>query len=529
MRNVTVIPPSIDRYTTAPISSKAKRKVAAYARVSTEQEEQQSSYEAQVDYYTNYIKSRDDWEFVSVYADAGITGTSTCNREGFKRMINDAIAGKIDLIVTKSVSRFARNTVDSLTNIRLLKEHGTEIFFEKEQIWTFQNSGEILLTLLVSMSQEESRSISENVLWGVRKKMSDGKFSMSYSTFLGYDKGEDGTLVINEEQAVVIRKIYKLYLEGLSTHTIAKILTEEGIKTPKGKDKWSQSTVLSILTNEKYSGNAVLQKTYTESFLTHKSVKNDGRLPQYYVEDSHPAIVSNEIFELVQQERERRKKTEGHYSGHNIFSSKIICGECGHFYGSKLWHSTDKYRCTVYRCNQKYKKGEGHIKCGTPHLKEEQIKACFIVAVNELIKNKNEIISNLETAKKLLCNNAVIEKECSELQKELNVIVNKVQMYISENARVVQDQAEYRSRYNELVGKYESLKTQIEEKEQQISDNIAKSRIFDVFIKELKKQQGLVTEFDENLWCSLVESMTVYSKEKIVVRFKNGMEIITAK
>ncbi|MBQ2176658.1 MAG: recombinase family protein, partial [Alphaproteobacteria bacterium] len=335
--------------------------------------------------------------------------------------------------------------------------------------------------------------------------------------------------VINEEQAVVIRKIYKLYLEGLSTHTIAKILTEEGIKTPKGKDKWSQSTVLSILTNEKYSGNAVLQKTYTESFLTHKSVKNDGRLPQYYVEDSHPAIVSKEIFELVQQERERRKKTEGHYSGHNIFSSKIICGECGHFYGSKLWHSTDKYRCTVYRCNQKYKKGEGHIKCGTPHLKEEQIKACFVLAVNELIKNKNEIITNLETAKKLLCDNEVIEKECGELQKELNVIVNKVQLYISENARVVQDQAEYRSRYNELVGKYESLKTQIEEKEQLISDNIAKSRIFDVFIKELKKQQGLVTEFDENLWCSLVESMTVYSKEKIVVRFKNGTEIITAK
>ena len=239
--------------------------------------------------------------------------------------------------------------------------------------------------------------------------------------------------------------------------------------------------------------------------------------------------MSNEIFELVQQERERRKKTEGHYSGHNIFSSKIICGECGHFYGSKLWHSTDKYRCTVYRCNQKYKKGEGHVKCGTPHLKEEQIKACFIVAVNKLIKNKNEIISNLETAKKLLCDNEVIEKECGELQKELNVIVNKVQMYILENARVVQDQAEYRSRYNELVGKYESLKTQIEEKEQLISDNIAKSRIFDVFIKELKKQQGLVTEFDENLWCSLVETMTVYSKDKIVVRFKNGMEIVTAK
>ena len=225
--------------------------------------QQFTSYEAQIEYYTNLIKGHDGWEFVEVYTDEGISGTNTKHRDGFNRMIEDALAGRIDLIVTKSVSRFARNTVDSLVTVRKLKEKGVEVYFEKENIYTLDSKGELLITIMSSLAQEESRSISENVLWGVRKKMSDGKFSMSYSTFLGYDKGEDGTLVINEEQAVVIRKIYKLYLEGLSTHTIANILTEEGIKTPKGKDKWSQSTVLSILTNEKYSGNAVLQISFT--------------------------------------------------------------------------------------------------------------------------------------------------------------------------------------------------------------------------------------------------------------------------
>lgn len=526
---MTVIPPSIDRYTTAPINSKAKRKVAAYARVSTDQEEQQTSYQAQVDYYTNYIKQRDDWEFVSVYADHGLSGTSTSNREGFKRMIEDALAGKINLIITKSVSRFARNTVDSLTTIRKLKENGVEVHFEKEGIWTFQNSGELLLTILSSLSQEESRSISENVLWGVRKKMSDGKFSICYSSFLGYDKGEDGTLVINEEQAAVVRKIYRLFLDGLTPYSIAKQLTAEGIKSPMGKDKWCQSTVRRILSNEKHKGCALLQKTCTESFLTHKTIENNGKLTQYYVENSHPAIISEEVFEIVQQELERRKNMKSRYCGVDILASKMICGQCGYFYGPKIWHSNDKYRRVVYQCNHKYKKGENRSKCSTPHLTEDEIKHCFLHAVNELLKNKREIIANLETAKVILCDNTSLEQECENLQEELNVIVGMVQNCISENARVVQNQEEYSKRYENLVEKYETVKTQLKNTEQRISDNIAKSKIFDVFVKVLKKQKEFITEFDENLWGSLIDNITVYSKEKIVVRFRNGTEINTEK
>ena len=290
-RTVTVLPATINRETSAPIGSMAKRKVAAYARVSTDHEEQQSSYEAQCDYYTNYIRKRDDWEFAGIYSDEGVTGTSTKKREGFTRMVDDALAGKIDLIITKSVSRFARNTVDSLTTIRKLKEHGTEVFFEKESIWTFDAKGEMLLTILSSLSQEESRSISENVKWGQRKKFSDGRFSMCYGRFLGYEKGEDGSMVINEGQAKTIEFIYSEFIMGLSPKAIAKKLTELGYETPGGQKKWYEGTVRSILKNEKYKGCALLQKTYTPDFLTKKSVKNDGKVPQFFVEDSHPAII----------------------------------------------------------------------------------------------------------------------------------------------------------------------------------------------------------------------------------------------
>ena len=270
MAKVTTIPATISRFTATPINEKKKRRTAAYARVSTDSEEQLTSYSAQVDYYTNYIKSRDDWEFVSVYTDEGITGTNTKHREGFKRMVADALAGKIDLIVTKSVSRFARNTVDSLTTVRQLKEKGVEIYFEKENIWTLDSKGELLITIMSSLAQEESRSISENCTWGQRKRFADGKVTVPFKRFLGYDRGPDGNLVLNKDEAVIIRRIYSMFLQGMTPHGIAARLTADGIKSPGGKDKWNAGAVRSILTNEKYKGDALLQKSYTVDFLTKK-------------------------------------------------------------------------------------------------------------------------------------------------------------------------------------------------------------------------------------------------------------------
>ena len=268
------------------------------------------------------------------YSDEGISGTSTRRHDGFNCMVEDALAGRIRLILTKSVSRLARNTVDSLTTIRKLKEHGTEVYFEKENIWTFDSKGELLLTIMSSLAQEESRSISLNVTWGQCKRFADGKATAPFSVFLGYDRGENGEFVINPEQAEIEKIIYGEFLKGFSFKAIARKLTEMGIKSPKGKDVWNESTVKSILTNEKYKGCALLQKHYTADYLTKKIVRNDGAVPQYYVEDCHEAIIEPETFDRVQEMIEQRSRVR-HFSGTTIFSTKIRCGECGGWFGSK--------------------------------------------------------------------------------------------------------------------------------------------------------------------------------------------------
>ena len=296
MPKITIIPQKLNKATFMPLNQSVKRRVAGYARVSTDSEEQRTSYTAQVEYYTNYIKSRSDWEFVSVYTDEGISATNTRHRDGFNTMIDDALAGKIDLIVTKSVSRFARNTVDSLTTVRKLKEKGIEVYFEKENIYTLDAKGELLITIMSSLAQEESRSISENVTWGQRKRMADGKVTIPYARFLGYRKGENGLPEIIPEEAEVVRLIYKSFMEGLSYYKIAKMLMEQGVPAPGGGVKWYTHTIKSILTNEKYKGAALLQKKFTVDFLTKKQKVNEGEVPQYYVEDSHEAIIEPEEF-----------------------------------------------------------------------------------------------------------------------------------------------------------------------------------------------------------------------------------------
>ena len=343
-RTVTVIPATINAFTRKPDMVMAKRKVAAYARVSTDSDEQFTSYEAQIQYYTDYINGHADWELVEVYPDEGISGLSTKKRENFQRMINDALAGKIDLIITKSISRFARNTVDTLTTIRQLKEKGIEVYFEKENIWTLDSKSELLLTIMSSLAQEESRSISDNVTWGQRKRFADGKVNMAFSSFLGYRRGEDGTPEIVPEEAKIVKLIYKMFLDGKTLNAIARHLTEQGIPTPRKKTVWQSTTVESILTNEKYKGDAVLQKSFTVDFLNKKMKVNEGEVPQYYVTDSHPGIIDKAEWDLVQVEMAKRKAKGKHHNSLSPFSSKIICGDCGEYYGSKVWHSTDKYR-----------------------------------------------------------------------------------------------------------------------------------------------------------------------------------------
>lgn len=526
-KKVKTIPAKINRIKEQPAAEQKKRRVAGYARVSTEMEEQQTSYEAQMDYYSNYIQSRPDWEYVGMYSDEGITATSTKRREGFKQMVKDALDGKIDLIVTKSISRFARNTVDFLSTIRRLKEHGVEIFFEKENIWTFDAKGELLITIMSSLAQEESRSISENTTWGLRKKFADGKGSIAFGHFLGYDRGENGEFVINEEQAETVRQIYKLYLSGYSYCGIAKEMEREGRLAPAGGKRWNDSTVRSILKNEKYKGDALLQKAYTVDFLTRKMAKNNGEIPQYYVEGHHEPIVSAEQFQMVQNEIRRRKEYGVRYSGQNIFSSKIICGECGGIFGSKTWHSNDKYKRIVWYCNNRYDQGKGKkgLHCKTGHITGEKLREQFIQAMEGLVADKQNIIDDLHILIETASDTEGLQDEVAALTLELDTLVRKMERMVDENARTASDQIEYEKRYNKLVDHYNEKK----ERYERLMDEIESAQASAAAIGELEKTIGSISqpigEIWEDLWSSLIETVTVTTDHSVVFHFRGGFKI----
>ena len=523
--NITVIPATIAMHSTQTFSPANKRRVAAYARVSTDSEEQGTSFVAQVDYYTNYIAERPEWEFVSVYTDEGISAVNTKKREGFKRMIADALAGKIDLIVTKSVSRFARNTVDSLNTIRQLKEKGVECFFEKEAIWTFDGKGELLITIMSSLAQEESRSISANVTWGQRKRFADGKISLAYKRFLGYEKGADDRPKIVESEAKIVREIYQMYLQSMTIRQIAASLTERKIPTPGGKEIWATSTVRSILSNEKYKGDALLQKTFCEDFLTKKMVKNEGQVPQYYVEESHSAIISPEIFELVQYELKKNAYLgSSRRSNASPFSGKIICGACGESFGSKTWHSTDAYKKKVWQCNGKYRK-RGNPKCQTPHLSVEQLQGVFVDAFNKIISDRERCINALDPVLEMLSANTDIDSETEILNERCAGIHAQMEALVAENARHCQTQSEYQKRYADLNSRYESVKKRLAELDSERQSRLSRKGKVMQFIETLRQRESLLESFDETLWRDTVESITVYSLENVRVKFRDDREI----
>lgn len=521
-KKVTTIPPTICRFTAAPINSTAKRKVAGYARVSTDHEDQLSSYEAQVDYYTNYIKSHDDWEFVDIYTDEGITATSTKKRAGFKQMIEDALAGKIDLIITKSVSRFARNTVDSLTNIRKLKENGIEVFFEKENIWTLDAKGELLLTIMSSLAQEEARNISENTTWGQRKRFADGRYSLNYRYFLGYDRkpGPDGGLVINEEQAKIVRDIYAAFLSGMSFYAIAKDLQARGIK-PLRSETWHANTIQGILTNEKYRGDVLLQKYYTDDYLTKKLKRNHGEVQQYYIEDDHEAIIEPKVFDLVQAEIARRTKSGSRYSGVDIFASKIRCGQCGGWYGAKVWHSNDKYRRVVYRCNHKYGNGKT---CDTPTFTEDEIKAMFVRAYNARIADLDRTAADIEVLIEIVNDTAALETERDGLAGELEIVTGMINDMIAENAHRAQDQDEYQRRYNAMVERYNAAEKRYTEVCADIENRHARYKLISHELDVLKENAEPLTEFDADIWGATVAEAVVYGPDDVRFIFKHEMD-----
>jgi prophage lambdaSa04, site-specific recombinase, resolvase family len=362
--------------------------------VSTDQDEQLSSYENQVNYYREYILKHEDYELVDIYADEGISATNTKKRDAFNRLIQDCRDGKVDRILVKSISRFARNTLDCIKYVRELKELGIGVTFEKENIDSLDSKGEVLLTILSSLAQDESRSISENSTWGIRKKFERGVVQVNTTNFMGYDKDEKGNLIINHEQAKVVRYIFDRFLEGYSPEFISKELRKQKIPGCTGKARWCPSAIWKMLQNEKYKGDALLQKTYTVDFLTKKRIDNDGQVNQYYIENNHEPILDREKWEIVQLEIARRKKFREQHKlqfyiiqkENNPFTTKVFCAECGSAFGRKNW-TTSRGKRKVWQCNNRYRI-KGQVGCLNNHIDEEMLEKAVMMAVSILKENR---------------------------------------------------------------------------------------------------------------------------------------------
>ena len=521
-KNVTVIPATIALNTGRPFNSPVRRRVAAYARVSTDSDEQFTSYQAQIDYYTNFIKCHADWTLVEVYTDEGISGTNIKHRDGFNRMIKDALDGKIDLIVTKSVSRFARNTVDSLVTVRKLKDKGVEVFFEKENIYTLDSKGELMITIMSSLAQEESRSISENVTWGHRKRFSDGKLLLPYKRFMGYEKGPDGQPRIVNEEARIVREIYDLFLSGKTPKTIAKILMERGVPSPGGKLKWYDNTIYSILQNEKYTGAALLQKKFTVDFLTKKQKINEGEVPQYYVKNSHPAIIDPQIWELTQMELSRRRTIGKSYSGNTIFSGRIICGDCGSLFGPRYWETQSQGLRIIWRCGKKYGRDKG---CESPTITENELKMKFVEAVNEIVDEREMVLERCRDLHESFLDTSALDAEIEDHKRECEVLAALNRKLVEENAQKKMDQEEFMRKYGSYTSRFDSESARVDHLKTLRTERLRKAEAVSRFMFELHEQEHFIEDFSEKLWLTMIEDVTVKHDGKLVFRFKNGMEV----
>ncbi|NLF38180.1 recombinase family protein, partial [bacterium] len=411
-------------------------------------------------------------------------------------------------------------TVDTLTTIRKLKEHGVEVYFESQGIYSFDSKCEFVISVMASIAQEESRNISENVTWGKRKRAAEGDVYLPYGQFLGYKKGEDGLPEIDREGAELSLMLCQMYLDGHTYLGIADRLTELGIPTPGGKRVWRTSTVRSILFNEKRRGDALLLKTYTVDYLTHRIKRNDGEVEQYFVENSHPAIFSRELAAMLDMEKERRERIGNSYNGAGVFSSRIVCGDCGGIYGPKVWSSNTKYRRTIWRCNRKYVSGEKV--CRTPHLTEEEIVHAFLVALKKQAENLSYIRESLENVIAGALDTSLLEKKHRDLEERLQGAMSKEQALIVRNAREVMDQDEFRNEQHTLADRCAELTAEMDAVGRKISEMRGRKAAIDEYLATLEQVEELPIEFSRRLWNMTVDTLTVYEGKKLVFRWKDG-------
>ena len=507
-------------------------RVAAYCRVSTDDEEQKTSYEAQIGYYTEKINQNPEWQMAGIFADEGISGTQAQKRPEFLKMIRLCRQRKIDVILTKSLSRFARNTVDSLGYIRELRALGIAVISEKENINTLTAESEMLITIMSCFAQAESESISKNVSWGVRQSFKNGNVPMQYARLLGYRKGHDGNAEIIPEEAEVVKEIYRCYLDGMSMNLIADRLNEKGLTTKGGSSPYRKTVVQRILTNEKYTGDALLQKTYVTDCITKKTRKNNGELPMYLVKNHHEPIISRSDFNRVQEEMARRsakrtiadkltKTGQGKYSAKYALSELLICGECGEHYRRVTW-TAKGFKEIKWRCVSRIQYGKK--KChSSPTVDEQALHRAIVSAVNEFCTVKDDVAKTLHES--------IIEV----LDPNQNGSVQAAQQRIDELARnmdeliklaTVPDTAE--NAMSDIAKFSEEMKMLREfietEKAKQTEVQHGSNELSNV-LQRLEKENFTLTEYDDIVTRQLIEQITVDTKNTITVRFKGGFEM----
>ena len=515
-QNVTVIPARRRVGSQRTAAQVQKIRVAAYCRVSTDSEEQETSYEAQVQHYTEYIRSKPDWEFVKIYADDGISGTNTRKRDEFNRMIADCEAGKIDLILTKSISRFSRNTLDCLKYTRKLKALNIAVFFEKENINTMDSKGEVLLTIMASLAQQESESLSANVRMGIQYRNQQGKVQVNHNWFLGYTKDADGNLIIDPAQAEIVHRIYREYLEGASFLQIKRSLEADGIKNGAGHKKWHESNIQQILTNEKYIGDALLQKTYTVSILDKKRAANNGEMPKYYVDGSHEAIIDRDVFMKVKAEIALRTNLNPDgkrrvYSSKYALSGMVFCGHCGDIYRRVKWNNRG-CKSTVWRCVSRVLKGKMDFDCPARTVKEEVLQVAIVTAVNDAYARKNIVMALLkQNIESMVFGDledrlAMEDKKLADLQVQMIAVSGDEAAVDALGVQIEGLRAERQSILAEAAERSDL--------QERMNDMIA-------FLDEMPT---MLTEYSDAITRRLVEKITIFD-EKIVVELKSGLQM----
>ncbi|MBI9009688.1 MAG: recombinase family protein [Tenericutes bacterium] len=492
---------------------KPKKKVCAYARVSTDSDDQLNSYQAQIREFTRKIKENEEWDFLGMYADEGISGTSMKKRAGFLRMIEDAKAGKVDLILTKSLSRFARNTVDCLTVVRELRSFNVEVFFEKENLSSSDTKIDFMLTIFSSIAQEEARNISENVKWGFRKRFKEGLVHINTSRFLGYDKDENGKIIINYNQAKTVKMIFGMYIAGSSLKEIANFLTENEITNGRDVVFWTPATVSTILINEKYCGDAILQKRVTLDYLTHKSVRNTGQAPKYYIKNNHEPIIPRKKFELVQELKKKRskKRNTSTYGNKYPLSGAVYCGQCGKIMNRHYYNYGKPTQRIVLSCKNRYK--DPHV-CDNKPIDNDTLELAVIESIKRLNLDNPNILGETLTLVRSSLDSTHIEMEAKEIQEQIKIIEQSIKDIININVDSIAENTDfYKEIYNEKKSELIELKATLQNKKSLLVDH----HLHDERIQQISDFLEGYTALNKNILLGVYKAIIAINKNEALL------------